>query len=540
MNCGYLVVNNVKLPIDASFEEAFTVAKAILRRASVSCQDVKFSIYRRSIDARNKDEIYFVYSVAAYGDFSKINRDRLSSFGISFVEECKDIFPPEGKEKLTSPPLIVGAGPCGLFCALILAERGYKPIVIERGGDVKEREAAINRLAKERILDTDTNIQFGAGGAGTFSDGKLVTRINDPLTSLVLDRFVEMGADPSIKYIAKPHIGTDRLSLIVEKMVKRIEELSGKVLYHTRFLSSITEGSEVIGVKTIKGDIACGALVLAVGHSARDTYKTLIESQFDIEAKNFSVGMRIEHKREDIDRALYGRFAGDVRLGAAEYNLSADTKTRGVYTFCMCPGGVVVPAASEEGGLVVNGMSYSDRSGKNSNSAVVCSVFREDYGLTPTSAIEFQRKIERDAFMSGGGNYSAPAITVGDFLSDVIKTEPKEILPTYMDGGVRLARPEEYLPSFVTDGIKKAIVAFGKKIRGFDAPGALLTGAETRTSAPIRIIRDPSLRTATGYKNIYPCGEGAGYAGGITSASVDGIRTALSIISLYRSDNSNG
>ena len=532
-----LIINNVKLPTDASVKEAFIVAKAKLKRLGLYSESVRFSVYRRSIDARKKEEICFVYSILATGEFMPFDENKLSAYGISRLLPCGDIFSKEGTEKLTAPPLIVGAGPAGLFCALILAERGYRPIVIERGGSVAERREAIDRLKNERILDVDTNIQFGAGGAGTFSDGKLVTRINDSLTSIVLERFVEFGADESIKYIAKPHIGTDKLTFIVEKMVERISELGGKVYYHTRFISPITRGDKVVGAKTSCSDISCGALILAVGHSARDTYKTLIESGFDIESKNFSVGMRIEHRREDIDRALYGKFAGDKNLGSAEYNLSADTKTRGVYTFCMCPGGVVVPAASEEGGVVVNGMSYSDRAGVNSNSAVVCSVFREDYGNTPTSAIEFQREIERAAFIAGGKDYSAPIITLGDFLSGKLSKEPTRVLPSYMDGGVRLARPESYLPSFVTEGIKKALVAFGKKIRGFDDSSALLCGAETRTSSPVRILRNTDTRLATGFSNLYPIGEGAGYAGGITSASVDGIKTALKLISKYKSGN---
>jgi uncharacterized FAD-dependent dehydrogenase len=277
-----------------------------------------------------------------------------------------------------------------------------------------------------------------------------------------------------------------------------------------------------------------GALILAIGHSARDTYKTLISSGYNVVAKDFSVGMRIEHKTEDIDRAMYGDMAGDPLLGHAEYTLSHNTKVRGVYTFCMCPGGEVVAATSECGAVVVNGMSNSRRSGRNSNSAVLASVFKSDYGNTPYSAIEFQKKIERAAFVAGGSDYRVPLITVGDFLSDKLSAEPKRVMPTYMDGAYKLARPEQYLPSFATDAIKRALLGFDKKISGFAASDAVLSGAETRTSAPIRILRDNDTRLAVGYENLYPAGEGAGYAGGITSAAVDGIKTAISIIGKYK------
>ena len=533
MNGGFLIINNVKLPLNASLSEAFTVAKSRLRRAGLPA-GLSLSVYRRSIDARDKRSIIFVYSIAAFGEFGTPDPERLAEEGITVSEPVPELSFTEGKEQLSHRPVVVGLGPSGLFAALLLAERGYRPIILERGGTVEERRAATERLVRERILDPETNIQFGAGGAGTFSDGKLVTRINDPLTQEVLKRLVEFGADESIKYIAKPHIGTDRLALIVSAMAERIEELGGEIHYHTRFLAPIVRGDTVVGVKTSIGDIPTGAVLLCIGHSARDTHKTLIESGYDITAKSFSVGMRIEHKREDIDKALYGDFAGHPELGAAEYNLSADTKARGVYTFCMCPGGVVVPAASEEGGVVVNGMSYSARDRENSNSAVACSVFTEDYGGTPLAAIDFQRRIERLAFAAGGGDYSAPVITVGDFLSGQLKSFPKEVMPSYMDGAVRLARPEEFLPVFVTESIGRALTSFGRRIKGFDSPSAVLTGAETRTSSPVRIMRNMETRLATGYSNFYPVGEGAGYAGGITSAAVDGIRSAAALITKYK------
>ena len=530
----FVLINNIKLPVNASPKEAFSVAKGQLRRAGLLSFAKEYSIYRRSVDARRKPDIYFVYSVAVKGDFPDIDIDKQKKLGISLQEPVSLELTEKGSTPLTAPPVIVGAGPAGLFAGLLLAEEGYSPIILERGGSVLERKEAVSQFELSHILDPDTNIQFGAGGAGTFSDGKLVTRINDPYTSYVLERFIEFGAPKEIRYLAKPHIGTDILSVVVDRMIERINSLGGCVLYHTRYISPIISNGSVTAVLTSKGEIPCGALILAIGHSARDTYENMIRSSFDIEAKAFSVGMRIEHLAEDIDYALYGTREFNPTLGHAEYALSYDTKNRGSYTFCMCPGGVVVAAASEEGGVCVNGMSYNSRSERNSNSAVLTSVYKEDYGGTPMGAIDFQRKIEQAAFKAGGGGYSAPIITFGDFIGGALKTEPKRILPSYMSGNnVKLARPEEYLPDFVCKGISSAILAFDKKLHGFASPDAVLTGAETRTSAPLRIKRDNDTRLAIGYKNIFPAGEGAGYAGGITSASIDGLRSALALMKIF-------
>ena len=529
-----LLVNDIKLPINASHKEAFSVAKRKIKSLGIFSDNMRFSVYRRSVDARKKDNIFFVYSVSVEADGLKCDMDLLNSHGVGIVSDNALPEPKRGNTPMKNPPVVVGSGPAGMFSALLLAEWGYRPILVERGGCIKDRLSKVADFNKNRILDENTNIQFGAGGAGTFSDGKLVTRTNDPLISYVLSRLVDFGAPESIKYIAKPHIGTDVLSPVVDGILSRITELGGRVLYNTTFINPILRGNVVIGAATSAGDIPTDALVLAIGHSARDTYFKLMDMGLVIEPKDFSVGMRIEHLTEDIDKALYGNFAGDPILGHAEYNLSYDTKNRGVYTFCMCPGGEVVAATSEYGAVVVNGMSNSKRNGINSNSAVLASVFRSDYGNTPISAIDFQRKIEQAAFNAGGADYRVPLITVGDFLSDKLSAEPKRVMPTYMGGAYRLARPEEYLPSFATEAIKRAITSFDKRISGFASSDAILSGAETRTSAPIRILRSNETRTAFGYENLYPAGEGAGYAGGITSAAVDGIKTAISIIGKYK------
>ena len=530
----FLLINNIKLPVDASESEAFSVARGIVKRAGLLSYVKEYSVFRRSIDARHKPKIFFVYSIAVIGDFPSIDEGKQKRLGISLQQPLArpDIL--IGGERLSAPPVVVGSGPCGLFAALLLAENGYNPVILERGGSVKERHRAVDKFNTSLILDTDTNIQFGAGGAGTFSDGKLVTRINDPLTNFILERFIEFGAPEEIRYIAKPHIGTDVLSQVVDRMLEHICRLGGKILYHTKFLSPKTNNGRLCAVITDKGEIPAGALIIAIGHSARDTYESLLSRRFSIEAKSFSVGMRIEHLAEDIDRAMYGDAAVSQRIGHAEYTLSCNTKTRGSYTFCMCPGGVVVAAASEEGGVVVNGMSYNSRSERNSNSAVLTSVFKEDYGGTPMAAIEFQRRIERAAFKAGGGEYAAPIITVGDFLSGECKTQPSRILPSYMSGkNVKISRPESYLPDFVCNGIKSALADFDRKIKGFACADAVLTGAETRSSAPLRILRNNETRLAIGYNNIYPAGEGAGYAGGITSAAVDGAKTAIAMMREY-------
>ena len=526
------IYSNISLPFTEGEEAFCAIAKNKMKRAAGSAQ-FHFYLYKKSVDARRKDDIRIVCSVAAVtsDSLSKNQIRHITDAGFKVVALEEDAVA-YGNELLPESPLIVGCGPAGMFCALVLAERGYRPVVIDRGGSIESRAASYRKFCSERVLDTENNIQFGAGGAGTFSDGKLTTRINDPKCSYVLNRLVEFGAPDDITVKAKPHIGTDILQGVVDNIIKQIERLGGKVVLNCRLDSIKKNADKTVTAHTSKGDIVCGCVVLATGHSARDTYSMLMSSGFELVSKPFSVGVRIEHLREELEFATYGKFAGDPRLGAAEYNFS-DTTGRGVYTFCMCPGGEVVAAATEEGGLVVNGMSKRARDGKNSNSAIAVTVNREDYGASVVGAIEYQRRLERRAFAAGGNDYSVPIQTVGDFLGGSFGTEPTKVQPSYMGGGsYRVADLAAELPEYITAELKKGIVSFSKKRQGFDAPYAVLSGFETRTSSPVRILRNDNLTTDKD-DLIYPCGEGAGYAGGITSAAVDGIRVAEKIISRF-------
>ena len=528
---GFLV-SGISLPPDANEKEACSIAASELKRAGIDPARLHFGVYKRSVDARKKNDIRLVYSVAAKFDSprSAFLPKSNGKYRISALEDG-ELEIVHGSAPMSAPSLVVGMGPAGLFGALLLAENGYAPIIIDRGDCVAERTKKYEAFCKLGILDTESNIQFGAGGAGTFSDGKLLTRINDAKIGYVLRRLCDFGAPEEILTAAKPHVGTDLLLGIVDCILRRIEELGGRVLYRTRLdgIRHLPDGN--ISVSTTKGEIVCSSVLLAIGHSSRDTYKMLLENGYAIQAKPFSVGVRIEHLRSRIDEALYGDMAGHEKLGKGEYHLSDTTSGRGVYTFCMCPGGEVVAAASEEGGVVVNGMSRNARDGRNSNSAVAVSVFTSDYDGTPMGAIEFQRNIERAAFREGGKEYCAPIQTVGSFLgtgANRIGT----VLPTYRDGQVKEGSIDRVLPSFVCDELRRGIVSFERKLSGFSAPDAILTAAETRTSAPVRILRTEEL-CALGKDRIYPCGEGAGYAGGITSAAIDGIRVALKIMELF-------
>lgn len=531
------IFDSISLPPSTPENEACDAARKKMRGAGLSLNGSRLDICKKSVDARKKDDIKLVYSVALSGaTLSEKERSKLQRLGArAVIQETLEF--QHGGEKMSARPLVVGMGPAGMFCALILAEQGYRPIIIDRGDKVDDRVAAMERFYTSHVLDTESNVQFGAGGAGTFSDGKLLTRINDPRCSYVLDTLVRFGAPEEIKIKAKPHIGTDVLRKVVDNLLSEIGRLGGEVIYRCRLDDLRERADGTVLALTSKGEFVVSAVVLALGHSARDTYRTLITNQFDIIAKPISVGVRIEHKRSFIEEALYGRLAGHPNLGAAEYALSDTKGERGVYTFCMCPGGEVMAAASECGGVVVNGMSHYARNGENSNSAVAVSVRVEDIspvdGNLALGAIEFQRKIERAAYAAGGGGYAVPVQTVGDFMNGKSGTEPFEVMPTYMNGtNFKSASMDDVLPSFLCSSLRYGLASFDKKIKGFASDGALLSGAETRTSSPLRILRGENM-IALGKKSIYPCGEGAGYAGGITSAAVDGIKTAMAIIERF-------
>lgn len=529
MKMRYITVGEIKLPYTASDQEIIAKAAQRLKRAGIRAYEL--SVYKKSLDARNKNAILYVSTVICKTE-QNIGKEKATAFRL---HEIPDPFAePQlfvGKEKCDHPPLVVGMGPCGMFAALLLAKYGYRPVIIDRGGSISERTAALERFTKHQILDTETNVQFGAGGAGTFSDGKLVTRIRDEACSYVLKTFFQHGANASILTSAKPHIGTDVLRQVVDSILAEITRLGGRVIYNCR-LEGITEGADGCTAHTTNGDIPASAIVLATGHSANDTYAYLMRNGFPVIPKSFSVGVRIEHLRTDVERSLYGDNAGDKRLPAAEYALSDTKGERGVYTFCMCPGGYVMASASEEGGVVTNGMSEYSRDGVNSNSAMLVSVTPEDFGNDIGRAIEFKRMLERQAFSLGGGNYYAPVITVDDFKKKRCLAEPKRILPTYMDGGVRLAPIYDAMPQFLYDGLMRGLEAFSHRLECFSDGDAVMTGFETRTSAPLRIMRTDKM-TVPGHDRIYPCGEGAGYAGGITSAACDGIHAAEKIIGRF-------
>ncbi|MBE6610948.1 MAG: hypothetical protein E7632_00530 [Ruminococcaceae bacterium] len=546
-----IIVKNLRLPITAPIEESYAAAKRKLNLGGG--EYISAALHKRSIDARRRgDAPTFVYSVTVECELSDAKRQRLMRLdNVEFVER-EPLTAEYGSRPLGARPMVIGFGPAGMFAALLLAEHGYRPIVIERGGDVSSRKKAVEHFIATGQLDTDTNIQFGAGGAGTFSDGKLVTRINDARCQYVLERFAEFGAPEEILWLAKPHVGTDRLLSVVDGIAARIESLGGEIRYNTMLTDLAIENGRITAVtlKDAAGThrMAADALILAVGHSARDTYDMLAARGFTLLPKPFSVGVRAEHLQSDIDTALYGKFAeltdktGKRILPPGEYALSwreaqaglASDTARGVYSFCMCPGGEVMASASEEGGVVTNGMSRYARDGKNANAAIAVSVFPEDTGGGWRDGVEFQRRLERAAFRAadtGGHDYRAPVETLGDFLDGKTShfTEPTRVQPTYRNGVYTLCDLSAILPGFVTDMLRKGFGRFGTKLRGFDARDTVLTGVETRTSSPVRIERTESL-TASAAGNLYPCGEGAGYAGGITSAAVDGIRTALALM----------
>ena len=492
-------------------------------------QITQLRLLKKSLDARKKEDIHYVCAAAV-----SLRRNEAAAVRRAGNPDVS-LYEPEAysipRVRAETPPLVVGFGPAGMFAALVLARAGARPIVIERGQDVQRRLAAVERFRAGGPLDPENNVQFGEGGAGTFSDGKLNTGTHDPRIRWVLEQFAAHGAPESVTWDAKPHIGTDILVDVVRQIREEILALGGQVLFGTKLSGLILADGRVAGIRVRDAggerELACERVILAIGHSARDTFEVLLGQGIPMEPKAFSMGVRIEQRQEDVDRAQYGRERG--ALPAADYSLNVHLPDgSSAYTFCMCPGGQVFAAASETGGVVTNGMSYSRRDGENANAALLVTLHTEDFpGSGVLAGMEWQRQIERAAFRYGGENYCAPAQRVEDFLARRPSTGPGAVRPSYRPG-VRWGDLHQVLPERITGVLEQALPELGKKLRGFDAPDAVLTGPETRSSSPVRILRDKTLSSAVA--GLYPCGEGAGYAGGITSAAVDGMRCAEAVL----------
>ncbi len=507
-------LSDIKLPVGREESELIRIAEKKL-----GGKLGYFAIQKKSLDARDKNNIRYIYTIA----FSK---EKMQP-----QERALERLPQSRMPK--ESVLVVGSGPAGLFCALRLLERGIVPVLIERGAPVEERARVIDGFFKTGALNTETNVQFGEGGAGTFSDGKLNTQTHSPLNREVVDTFVRFGAPKEIAYLSKPHVGSDNLKRVVKAMREELIRRGGKVLFHTRLEDLKIENGRVTEavLRSLNADLVpsneehlpVSAVVLAVGHSARDTFEMLDRRGVPMRAKDFAVGVRIEHLQAKIGLAQYGKAYN--LLPAADYKLVSHASERSAFTFCMCPGGYVMPAASEEGGVVTNGMSNYARDGENANAALIAQVTRADFkGDSPLAGMYFQRELERAAYVAGGGKYRAPVQKVGDFLRDRTSDCFGEVLPTYA-AGTAFADLRTVLPSPVVGALKGAILDMDRRLKGFAAPDALLTAVETRTSSPVRIERGEDMQS-TGVKGLYPCGEGAGYAGGITSSAADGLRVA--------------
>lgn len=524
-------LTDIALPFD---HKPKALEPAILKALGISQKQlIDFTLVRKSIDARRKSRIVAVYTIDVEAESEQ---DLLYKFpnNTKIKSAPSMIYQMPTPENIPAlPPIVVGSGPCGLFAALLLAQLGLKPIVIERGKDVDARIKDVNNFWRHSKLDETSNVQFGEGGAGTFSDGKLTTQIKDKKnrSRKVLNEFVKAGAPQEILYNAKPHIGTDNLINVVKNIRKEIIRLGGNVRFETKLTSIETKDSKVTAA--IVNDcetIATQNIILALGHSARDTFAMLHAANVPIQPKPFSIGVRIEHPQHVIDKAQYGKFAGHTSLGAADYKLVAHCSNgRSAYTFCMCPGGQVIAAASEPGSLVTNGMSVYKRNRKNANSALLVGVTPQDFGSDdPLAGVEFQRKWERKAFEVGGSNYFAPIQLVADFLAGIPSTSIDKVKPSYKPGTTPCDL-KDCLPPFVAETIALAIPELDKKLRGFASSDAVMTALESRSSSPVRILRDETCQSV-GVKGLYPAGEGAGYAGGIISAAVDGIKIAEALI----------
>ena len=526
-------ITELSLPLD---HPADALRKAIVKRLKITDADLlDFTVFKRSYDARKKNSVIaFVYIIdlAARNEAAILQRFA----GDPHVRPAPDTsYHPVGQAPtyLSERPLVVGFGPCGLFAALLLAQMGFKPIVLERGRDVRRRTRDTWALWRKKILTPESNVQFGEGGAGLFSDGKLYSQIKDPkfYGRKVMHEFVRAGAPADIMYVSKPHIGTFRLTGVVARMREEIIALGGEVRFESKVTDVLIEDGQLKGVTLASGEIVSSRhVVMALGHSARDTFRMLHARGVYIEPKPFALGFRIEHPQSLIDQARLGKYAGHAELGAADYKLVHHARNgRAVYSFCMCPGGTVVAATSEPQHVVTNGMSQYSRNERNANAGIVVGINPEqDFPGGPLAGVELQERLESLAYELGGSDYCAPGQLVGDFVRGVPSTAFGEVEPSYKPG-VRLGDLSPSLPGYAIEAIREALPAFGKQIRGFDRDDAVLTGVETRTSSPVRITRDHDTLQSLNVRGLYPCGEGAGYAGGILSAGVDGIKVAEAV-----------
>ena len=525
-----LRLTEIRLPLD---HPANDLNAAILKRLGIAASDVTgFTIFRRGYDARKRNAIVLVYTVDVEVKNEAALLKRLHGKPhLAIAPDMRYHMVAQAPQGLGERPVVIGTGPCGIFAGLLLAQMGFRPIILERGNPVRERTKDTWALWRKGKLNPESNVQFGEGGAGTFSDGKLHSQIKDPkfYGRKVLTEFVKAGAPEEIMYVSKPHIGTFRLVGVVEEMRHEMEKLGAEIRFQSRVADIEIENGQVCGVLLANGErIATHHVVLAVGHSARDTFEMLHKRGVYMEAKPFSIGFRIEHPQSVIDRARFGSNAGNPLLGAADYKLVHHASNgRSVYSFCMCPGGTVVAATSEEGRVVTNGMSQYSRNERNANSGIVVGITPDDYPGDVLAGVEFQRKWESRAFELGGRSYSAPAQRVGDFLAGRPSTTLGEVEPSYTPG-VTPTDLSSALPDYAIAAIREALPAFEKQVKGFAMEDAVLTGVETRTSSPVRIKRGENFQSIN-VRGLFPAGEGAGYAGGILSAAVDGIEVAEAV-----------